>query len=173
MLGRKVGPVLFQLPPQFKKNRERLASFFKLASPNRTYAFEFRHPSWYDDDILDLLRDNNVALCISDHHDAPSPWTVTARHVYLRGHGPGGRYLGHYPVATLQSWALGWQRVALAYRAGPSSLAAVERVRRVQPWVWPPVREMAGLGGAGLSILTACDRNVLQLSFLPQICSRR
>jgi uncharacterized protein YecE (DUF72 family) len=111
LLGRKVGPVLFQLPPQFKKNRERLASFFKLASPNRTYAFEFRHPSWYDDDILDLLRDNDVALCISDHHDAPSPWTVTARHVYLRGHGPGGRYFGHYPLATLQSWALKLERL--------------------------------------------------------------
>jgi uncharacterized protein YecE (DUF72 family) len=106
LLGRKAGPVLFQLPPQFKKNRERLASFFKLLSPKRTYAFEFRHPSWYDDDILDLLRDNNIVLCISDHHDAPSPWTVTARHVYLRGHGPGGRYRGRYPLATLQKWAL-------------------------------------------------------------------
>lgn len=111
LLGTKAGPVLFQLPPQFKKNRERLASFLKLLSPKRTYAFEFRHPSWYDNDILDLLRDSNVALCISDHHDAPSPWTVTARHVYLRGHGPGGRYRGHYPLATLQTWALRLERL--------------------------------------------------------------
>jgi uncharacterized protein YecE (DUF72 family) len=111
LLGKKAGPVLFQLPPQFKKNRERLASFFKLLLPKRAYAFEFRHPSWYDDDILDLLRDNDVALCISDHHDAPSPWTVTARHVYLRGHGPTGRYRGHYPLATLQSWAFSLERL--------------------------------------------------------------
>ncbi len=91
LLRGKVGPVLFQLPPRFTKNRERLASFFKMLRVKREYAFEFRHPSWYEDDILDLLRDNNVSLCISDHHDAPSPWVVTAEHVYVRGHGPQGR----------------------------------------------------------------------------------
>lgn len=67
--------------------------------------FEFRHPSWYADEILDLLRKHDVALCISDHHDAPAPWVVTARHVYVRGHGPGGRYKDHYPDATLRTWA--------------------------------------------------------------------
>ena len=46
-----------------------------------------------------------MALCLSDHHDAPSPWKVTARHVYIRGHGPGGRYKDNYPDATLRSWA--------------------------------------------------------------------
>ena len=104
LLGLKAGPVLFQLPPQFERNRERLASFSKLLSPKRRYVFEFRHPSWYEDDILDLLRDNDIALCISDHHDAPSPWIVTARHVYVRGHGPGGRYRGHYRPNTLNKW---------------------------------------------------------------------
>ena len=105
LLGGKAGPVLFQLPPQFRKNRERMASFIRLLSRRRRYAFEFRHSSWYEDDILDLLRDNDIALCISDHHDAPAPWVVTARHVYLRGHGPTGRYHGHYAPKTLQSWA--------------------------------------------------------------------
>jgi uncharacterized protein YecE (DUF72 family) len=104
LLGKKAGPVLFQLPPQFEKDRERLASFMKLLSPQRRYAFEFRHRSWYCDDILDLLRDNDVALCISDHHEAPSPWIVTARHVYLRAHGPRGRYSGRYSAQTLKSW---------------------------------------------------------------------
>jgi uncharacterized protein YecE (DUF72 family) len=51
-----------------------------------------------------LLRDNDIALCISDHHDAPSPWVVTARHVYVRCHGPGGRYRGHYRRNTLEKW---------------------------------------------------------------------
>jgi uncharacterized protein YecE (DUF72 family) len=69
------------------------------------YAFEFRHPSWYEDDVIDLLRAEDVALCLSDHHDAPSPWIVTARHVYVRGHGPTGRYRDNYPDATLRSWA--------------------------------------------------------------------
>src|SRR6185312_15188180 len=104
LLGPKAGPVLFQLPPMFEKNRERLAGFLKLLNPERRYAFEFRHASWYEDDILDLLRDNDIALCISDHHDAPSPWVATAQHVYVRGHGPGGRYRGHYGRNTLDKW---------------------------------------------------------------------
>jgi uncharacterized protein YecE (DUF72 family) len=104
LLGGKVGPILFQLPPQFTKNRERLASFLKLLRSKRRYAFEFRHPSWYEDDILDLLRDNGIALCISDHHDAPSPWIATAGHVYVRGHGPQGLYRGRYSVNTLDKW---------------------------------------------------------------------
>ena len=69
LLGKKAGPVLFQLPPQFEKDRTRLASFLRLLSPQRRYAFEFRHRSWYADDVLDLLNENGVALCISDHHE--------------------------------------------------------------------------------------------------------
>jgi uncharacterized protein YecE (DUF72 family) len=69
------------------------------------FAFEFRHKSWYDDDIFSLLHEHDVSLCLSDHHDAPSPWQVTARHVYVRGHGPGGRYKGHYSDRTLRAWA--------------------------------------------------------------------
>jgi len=114
LLGEKVGPVLFQLPPQFEKNRERLAAFFKLLRAQRSYAFEFRHPSWYEDDILDLLRDHDAALCISDHHDAPSPWLATARHVYVRGHGPQGRYRGRYPRSTLEKWSRWLQRMSRA-----------------------------------------------------------
>jgi uncharacterized protein YecE (DUF72 family) len=105
LLGRKAGPVLFQLPPQFEKDRERLAAFLKMLRVRHDYAFEFRHPSWYEDDIIDLLRDNGVALCISDHHDAPSPWLVTANHVYVRGHGPQGRYRGHYRPNVLSKWS--------------------------------------------------------------------
>jgi len=104
LLGAKAGPVLFQLPPNFTKDRGRLASFLKLLPPKRRYAFEFRHPSWYEDDLLDLLRDEDIALCISDHHDAPSPWVATASLVYVRGHGPGGRYQGHYRPNTLEHW---------------------------------------------------------------------
>ncbi|HEY7299961.1 MAG TPA: DUF72 domain-containing protein [Xanthobacteraceae bacterium] len=104
-LGPKAGPVLFQLPPQFPANRERLASFLQMLPRRRRYAFEFRHRSWYENDVLDLLRDHDVALCLSDHHDAPAPWTVTARHVYVRGHGPDGRYRDNYPDRTLATWA--------------------------------------------------------------------
>jgi uncharacterized protein YecE (DUF72 family) len=104
-LGRKTGPILFQLPPQFRANRERLAGFLKMLSKRHRYAFEFRHESWYEQPILDLLRDNDIALCISDHEDAPSPWQATAKLVYVRGHGPTGRYRGHYSDKTLRLWA--------------------------------------------------------------------
>jgi len=105
ILGRKAGPVLFQLPPGFKADRDRLAAFIRLLPRRRLYAFEFRDPSWYADEIFDLLRKHGISLCLSDHHDAPAPWTVTARHVYVRGHGPGGTYKDHYPDATLRQWA--------------------------------------------------------------------
>jgi uncharacterized protein YecE (DUF72 family) len=104
-LGPKAAIVLFQLPPQFKKNEPRLRSFLKMLPRKYRYAFEFRDPAWYEDDVLETLAERNVALCISDHHDAPAPFEVTARHVYLRGHGPGGRYRDNYSDQTLNAWA--------------------------------------------------------------------
>jgi len=105
VLHRKAGPVLFQLPARFTANRERLASFLRMLPDRYQYAFEFRHESWYDDPIFDLLHENDISLCLSDHHDAPAPWKITARHVYVRGHGPDGRYRDNYAPATLQAWA--------------------------------------------------------------------
>ena len=78
ILGSKTGPVLFQLPAAFTADRQRLAGFLKLLPRRYKYVFEFRHPSWYDEAVLDVLRDHDVALCLSDHHHAPSPWISTA-----------------------------------------------------------------------------------------------
>ncbi len=117
VLDPKVGPILFQLPPQFKPDRERLASFLKLLNTKRRYAFEFRDASWYAPPVLELLRSRNIALCLSDHHDAPAPWEVTAGHVYIRGHGPTGQYKDRYPKPTLQRWAkaiAAWRQKRLA-----------------------------------------------------------
>jgi uncharacterized protein YecE (DUF72 family) len=105
ILGTKCGPVLFQLPPQFRADRERLANFLNMLSATYSYAFEFRHESWYEEQIFALLREQNVSLCLSDHHDAPAPWVTTARHVYVRAHGPTGRYKGSYASTTLRAWA--------------------------------------------------------------------
>ena len=105
ILGDKAGPILFQLPPNFHADAERLAAFLKLLSPHMRYSFEFRHPSWYVAPIMRLLANENISLCISDHHDAPAPWKRTADFVYVRGHGPGGRYKGHYSTAALEAWA--------------------------------------------------------------------
>jgi uncharacterized protein YecE (DUF72 family) len=105
LLGNKIGPVLFQLPPNFQADAGRLSAFLRMLSPKRRYSFEFRHVSWYSPPILRLLSENNISLCISDHHDAPAPWRRTADFVYVRGHGPGGRYKGHYSKDALAAWA--------------------------------------------------------------------
>jgi uncharacterized protein YecE (DUF72 family) len=97
--------VLFQLPPNFVRNDDRLSVFLGLLPQRRRYAFEFRHTSWYCDSVFNTLKAHNIALCISDHGDAPSPWEVTADHVYIRGHGPSGRYHGSYRKPALEKWA--------------------------------------------------------------------
>ncbi len=104
-LGHKLGPVLFQLPPSLKADRERLARFLDLLPKDRRHTFEFRHPSWYEPPILDLLGEHDAALCLSDHAAAPAPWAVTASFVYIRAHGPSGRYWGSYSDETLRQWA--------------------------------------------------------------------
>jgi uncharacterized protein YecE (DUF72 family) len=105
LLGHKVGSVLFQLPPNFQADADRLSAFLRMLPPKRRYSFEFRHPSWYSPRIMRVLSEENISLCISDHHDAPAPWKRTADFVYVRGHGPGGRYKGHYSMDTLGGWA--------------------------------------------------------------------
>lgn len=104
-LGEKLGPVLFQLHPQMAANADRLKDFIALLNRTRRYTFEFRHASWYAPEILDLLREHNIALCISDHADAPSPRVATADIVYVRNHGPSGRYHGSYSDDALADWA--------------------------------------------------------------------
>jgi uncharacterized protein YecE (DUF72 family) len=97
--------VLFQLPARFTCDPARLASFLRLLRKRRRYAFEFRHPNWYTKQVFDLLREHDIALCLSDHRDAPAPWEVTASFVYVRAHGPTGAYKGHYRDKTLRTWA--------------------------------------------------------------------
>jgi len=105
LLSNKAGPILFQLPPNFEVDADRLVSFFELLSKTRRYSFEFRHPSWYQPRIMKLLSKRNISLCLSDHRDAPAPWKRSADFVYIRGHGPGGHYKGHYRPDTLAEWA--------------------------------------------------------------------
>ncbi|MFC3079311.1 DUF72 domain-containing protein [Phenylobacterium terrae] len=115
-LGRAYGPALIQLPPGLHRNGDRLAGFLKLLPKGRRHTVEFRHPSWYEPAVFQILADHNAALTLSDHHHAPAPWEVTADWVYVRGHGPGGRYYGNYPDETLQDWARrieGWRAEGL------------------------------------------------------------
>jgi uncharacterized protein YecE (DUF72 family) len=104
-LRRKLGPVLYQLPKQMPKNLDRLTAFLDVLPLRTKHALEFRHPSWYEDDVLTLLRRRNVALCLHDMAGSASPRTITATFIYVRFHGATGRYDGAYPRETLQQWA--------------------------------------------------------------------
>src|SRR4030095_12238701 len=84
LLAEKLGPLLFQLPPNFKKDTERLSGVLTLLPPDLRAAFEFRHPSWFDEEVYGLLRRRNVALCIVDHDDGPTPAVPTADGGYFR-----------------------------------------------------------------------------------------
>jgi uncharacterized protein YecE (DUF72 family) len=86
-LGPKLGPVLFQLPPYFKKDLERLRDFLRKLPPNQKVGFEFRHASWEDDEVYAALRERDAALCASDTDEVTDPATLlvsTASWGYLR-----------------------------------------------------------------------------------------
>jgi uncharacterized protein YecE (DUF72 family) len=101
----KLGPTLWQLPPTFQRDDERLASALAALPPGRN-AFEFRHPSWFAEDVYSLLREYGVALVVADRaslHEAP--WIDTAGWWYLRfHHGRSGRR-GNYSDTELRRWA--------------------------------------------------------------------
>jgi uncharacterized protein YecE (DUF72 family) len=83
-LGPQLGALLFQLPPNFKKDLVLLNEFLALLPPRVTAAFEFRNDSWLDEHVYDLLRSRNVALCIADTESRETPQVVTASYAYLR-----------------------------------------------------------------------------------------
>ena len=82
-LGERLGPVLFQLPPNFKKDTDVLTSFLR-EFPSLKAAFEFRHESWFDDEIFGILKSRNVALCIADTENLATPKVSTGDYGYLR-----------------------------------------------------------------------------------------
>lgn len=104
-LGKKLGPILFQFPPSWKKNVERFESFLSKLPKSRRYVFEFREHSWYNNDIITLLRKHNCAFCIYELAGHVSPTIVTADFVYVRLHGPGDKYQGSYKRQALKKWA--------------------------------------------------------------------
>jgi len=104
-LKEKLGPILFQLPPGWNINVERFHEFLKVLPRGLRYTFEFRNASWYDERIYELLREFNCAFCIYELAGHTAPVIVTADFVYVRLHGPGGKYQGSYNDTTLGEWA--------------------------------------------------------------------
>ncbi|HEY3128228.1 MAG TPA: DUF72 domain-containing protein [Acidobacteriota bacterium] len=83
-LGDKLGILLFQLPPFFKKDLARLNSFLSSLPGGIRAAFEFRHPSWHAEDVFDRMRQSNLALCIADSEKMSTPVVSTADYGYFR-----------------------------------------------------------------------------------------
>ncbi|HEX3154448.1 MAG TPA: DUF72 domain-containing protein [Candidatus Angelobacter sp.] len=105
-LGKKLGPVLFQLPPHWKVNIERLEALLEILPREHRYTFEFREVSWITPEINRLLRRYNAAFCIYELAGYHSPLEITADFAYVRLHGPtAGKYQGSYSDAQLRKWA--------------------------------------------------------------------
>lgn len=104
MLSDRLGPILFQLPPRWHFNGERLAAFLENLPGGFRYAFEFRDQSWLNKRTYRLLADHNAAFCIYELDGFLSPKEVTADYIYVRLHGPDGPYQGSYDRAVLTEW---------------------------------------------------------------------
>lgn len=105
VLEQTLGPILFQLPPSWRCNHERLASFLDALPTDLRYVFEFRNPSWFSDETYRLLSAHGAAFCIFELDDLASPRQVTGGFAYIRLHGPGGPYQGSYDTRALAGWA--------------------------------------------------------------------
>jgi uncharacterized protein YecE (DUF72 family) len=98
-LGKKLGALLFQLPPYFRKDLSVLDEFLRALAPGTCAAFEFRHASWMDPEVFSRLRSANLALCVADSEKFSTPVEITASYAYFRLRDEG------YTPADLERWA--------------------------------------------------------------------
>jgi len=107
LLGEKLAVILFQLPPSMKKDADRLAKFLEQSKTPVRFAFEFRHPSWFDKEIYKILRAFNCAMVFHDAQQwPPPPFKTTADFVYIRFHGVEATYNYEYSKNQLENWKL-------------------------------------------------------------------
>jgi uncharacterized protein YecE (DUF72 family) len=122
-LGAKRGPVLFQLPPNLKKDTPRLAAFLALLPADHRAAFEFRNDTWFSDDVYEALRGSGASLCFSEREDdTPPPLVETAPWGYVR------LRLEQYSDNDLAQWAqrmraTGWQDIYAYFMHEPTAPA--------------------------------------------------
>ncbi|GKS59586.1 hypothetical protein YTPLAS18_31130 [Nitrospira sp.] len=122
-LGPKLGPVLFQLPPYLRKDLDRLGDVLGLLPAGVRTAFEFRHESWFDDEVYALLKTRNVALCVVDSEKGTTPVVTTADFGYLRLRDEG------YTDENLRKWAedvtqhkAGWRETFIYFKHEESGI---------------------------------------------------
>jgi uncharacterized protein YecE (DUF72 family) len=104
-LGAKLGPILFQLPPHWRCDLERLETFLSALPGEHRYAFELRDPSWQTPAVFALLARHRAASCVYDLAGVQSPAELTTDFAYVRLHGPAGPYQGCYSRDALATWA--------------------------------------------------------------------
>jgi uncharacterized protein YecE (DUF72 family) len=130
-LGDKRGPVLFQLPPNLKKDLPRLTGFLALLPEKHGAAFEFREDSWFDDEVYDALGRAGAALCLSEREDStPPPMVETAPWGYVR------LRLESYSEDELRAWATrleatSWQRIHVYFMHEPTAPAYAQTLMRM------------------------------------------
>ena len=103
-LEEKLGPLLYQLPPNMHRNDERLEAFLSLLPRRLRHVVEFRHESWLDEGVFDILRKYNVGFCIFDMPGLACPLVTTADFAYIRFHGSSGLYWSCYSDEELEDW---------------------------------------------------------------------
>lgn len=102
----KLGPILFQFPPYWPVNIPRLTQFIADLPKQFLYTFEFRHKSWFCEELYDVLERNQMSLCLYDHKNYQSPERITGSFIYMRMHGPEEEaYQGAYSEDTLNFYA--------------------------------------------------------------------
>ena len=104
-LKEKLGPILYQLPPSFKKDTKVLEKFVKILPRGLRHTIEFRHTSWFEKEVFDILRNNNIAYCIISMPNFPVKLETTADFSYIRLHGAGGKYSSCYTNKQLRDWS--------------------------------------------------------------------
>jgi len=130
VLGEKRGPVLFQLPPNLKKDLPRLQSFLPLLPKDHNAAFEFRNAEWFCDDVYDALKNADASLCFSEREDnAPPPLVETAPWGYVR------LRLEEYSDRDLEQWAerlarTGWKEIFVYFMHEPTAPAYAATLSR-------------------------------------------
>jgi uncharacterized protein YecE (DUF72 family) len=105
MLQQKLGPLLYQLPPNMHRNDDRLESLLSILPDKYRHVFEFRHESWFHEDIFDILREYNAGFCIFDMPELTCPVISTADFAYVRFHGKDSLYASNYSDKQLMDWA--------------------------------------------------------------------
>jgi uncharacterized protein YecE (DUF72 family) len=103
-LGEKLGPLLYQLPPSLHRNVERLDSFLARLPKDIEQVLEFRHKSWYDEEVLEILDGHGIGFVAHDLKGLVSPRWASGRTAYVRFHGTSGRYHGRYSDEELTDW---------------------------------------------------------------------